>query len=241
MDIRMDPDALTARSEAREMSLNRVFNFVYGWMTLGLVISGFAAWGVAQAILSESLQAGQAQGIFIVCLIAEFALVITISAAIMKLSPAVMTALFALFSAVNGVTLASVFLAYSASTIQTVFFIAAAMFAGMALVGTLTRRSLAGVGAICGMALWGIIIASLVNIFMHSSSLEIILSYVGVAVFVGLTAWDAQKVRLLVEQQEQLGPVMTRKLGILCALQLYLDFINLFLFLLRLFGNRGRD
>ncbi len=241
MEQRWNPETLAARcaGDARSVSLNGVFNFVYGWMTVGLVISGIVAWFVSQAVLSEQLPLSS--GLLMVCSLAEIGLVIGLSAAIHKLSPLAAAGLFAAFAALNGVTLSVVFLAYAMATVQTVFFIAAGTFAGMALIGTVTKRDLSKVGGLCMMALWGIIIASIVNWFLKSPSLTYLLSYVGVALFVGLTAWDAQKVRLLAEQQQTLDGPTVRKLGLLCALSLYLDFVNLFLMLLRLFGGKGRD
>ena len=236
MNGMMDPDALAMRSEARSVSVNRIYNFVYGWMAVGLAISGIVAWVVANAIRAGEFPLSQ--GLWMVCALVEVGLVMAISWGFRKLSPLAAAVLFAIFAAVNGMTLSVVLLVYSVATVQLTFFITAGMFAGMALIGTLCERSLSGIGRICVMALWGVIIASVVNWFMRSSTLDFAISLIGVVLFTGLTAWDAQKVRLLAEQEGALDGPMVRKLGILCALELYLDFVNLFLYLLRLLGNR---
>lgn len=231
-----NPDTLTSESKRMAVSLNRVYNFVYGWMALGLALSGIVAFMVAQSITPEN--AGNLGTIVLGCFVAELVLVFVLAGAIHKMSPAVAALLFLGYSALNGVTLSVILLAYTPATVQTAFFVAAGMFAGMALFGTLTKMNLSTMGRICMMAVWGLIIASLVNIFMHSTGLHAIITYAGVAIFVGLTAWDAQKVRILAEQQASLDDNTLRKLGILCALELYLDFINLFIYLLRIFGDR---
>lgn len=234
----LDPDLLATRSESRATGVNAVFNFVYGWMAVGLAISGLVAWWVSQAILAETFPVSR--GLMIGCLVVEVILVLAISAAINRIAPIVAAGLFALFAAVNGISLSVVLLAFSTQTVQLVFFITAGMFAGMALFGTLTKKDLSGLGSFCLMGLWGLIIASIANLFFKSSGLQFFMSLVGVAVFTGLTAYDAQKVRQLAESQHLSKP-MIFKLGILCALELYLDFVNLFLYLLRFFGGRDND
>lgn len=229
-----NPETISTKSRVQAVSLNRVYNFVYGWMALGLAVSGIVAYWVSQSVTAET----PLSGIVIGCCIAEVVLVMVLAGAIHKLSPAVASLLFLAYSALSGVTLSVILLAYTPETVQSAFFISAGMFAGLALFGTIAPVNLSGVGRICGLALWGLILASIVNIFMHSSGLHAIINYVGVAIFVGLTAWDAQKVRLLAEQQASMDDVTIRRLGILCALELYLDFVNLFLFIIRLFGER---
>lgn len=238
MNTVLRPDELAARCEPRATVVNRVFNFVYGWMAVGLVISGLVAWFFSKAILSG--QVPVSRGLFTACSVGEVALVLGLSLCIHRLAPAVATLLFLLFSALNGLTLSVVFLLYSMATVQLVFFITAAMFAGMALIGTFTTKSLAGVGRLCIMGLWGVIVALVVNLFLGSSQFDYLLSFISVALFVGLTAWDAQKVNALVDMADQTDSKTLQRLGILCALQLYLDFINLFIHLLRIFGGRGR-
>ncbi len=240
MNTMYDPDTL-ARSHASDFAkgLNRIYNFTYGWMAVGLALSGVVAYFVAQAIEAGSF--APSRGLFMACGIVEILLVLGLSAMIHKLSLPVAALIFAAYSALNGVTLSIIFLIYELSTIQSVFFVSAGTFAGVALIGSLTKTNLNTVGRICIMALWGIILASFVNIFMKSAGLNAVLTYIGVAVFIGLTAWDAQKVRILAEEQHRMDGQTVRRLGLLCALELYLDFINLFLYILRLFGGKGRD
>lgn len=235
----MNPDALAMRSESRAVSVNRIFNFVYGWMAVGLVVSGVVAWLVAQAVMHGDVVLSS--GLLLGCGVAEVVMVLGISAAIMKLSPAAAAGLFIGFSALNGVSLSFIFLAYSQGTIQTAFFISAGMFAGMALIGTVTTKSLNGMGRLCIMGLWGLILVSVVNIFLGSSALDYGLSLLAVGLFMGLTAWDAQKVHRLAEMQHSMDGATIRRLGILMALELYLDFINLFIYVLRIFFADRRN
>ena len=209
---------------------------VYVWMTMALVITGFTAYGVAtspgilQAIYSNQI-------LFWGLVIAEFALVIGVSAAINRLSLAMATLMFVLYSVINGALLSFIFLAYTASSIATVFFITAGTFAVMAFIGYTTKTDLTSMGKILMMALIGLIIATIVNLFIKSSGFTLILSYVGVLVFVGLTAYDSQKIKQMLLQAPDAGEG-AQKLALLGALSLYLDFINLFLYLLRIFGKR---
>lgn len=209
---------------------------VYVWMTLALVITGFTAVGVVSspAILSAIFNnTAMVWGL----LIAELALVFTVSAAINRLSLTTATLLFVAYSILNGVTLSFIFIAYTATSIANVFFITAGTFAVMAFVGYTTKKDLSSMGRILFMALIGIIIATIVNMFMRSSALDMILSYVGVVIFVGLTAYDSQKIKQMLQQADGTGETM-QKLALLGSLTLYLDFINLFLYLLRIFGDR---
>ncbi len=231
-----NPDALASRSVERATSINRVYNFVYGWMTVALVVSGVVAWMVAQAVMTGTLVLSS--GLLMVCCLAEVALVFFFSAMVQKLQPAIAALIFLAYSALNGVTLSVFLLVYTAATIQMAFFVTAGTFAAMALFGTLTRKNLSGIGRICFMGLVGILIASLVNLFMGSSGLDYAICLIGVGVFVGLTAYDAQNVRRLAEQEGMLDGATINKLGLLCALSLYLDFVNLFIMLARLLGDR---
>ena len=209
---------------------------VYVWMTLALVITGFTAYGVAnspgvlQAIYSNPV-------IFWGLIIAEFALVIGVSAAINRLSLTTATLMFVLYSVINGAMLSSIFLVYTQSSITTVFFITAGTFGAMALVGYTTKTDLTTMGKYLFMALIGLIIATLVNLFLKSSGMTMILSYVGVLIFVGLTAYDSQKIKEMLLQAPDAGEG-AQKLALLGALTLYLDFINLFIYLLRIFGKK---
>ena len=209
---------------------------VYVWMTLALAITSFTAYGVAtspglmQAIFTNRV-------LFWGLIIAEFALVMGVSAAINRLSLTTATLMFVLYSVINGATLSVVFLAYSMASIATVFFITAGTFAAMAFIGYTTKTDLTSVGKIVLMALIGLIIATVVNVFVKSTMFDIILSYVGVLIFVGLTAYDSQKIKQMLLQAPDAGEG-AQKVALLGALSLYLDFINLFIYLLRIFGRR---
>jgi FtsH-binding integral membrane protein len=210
---------------------------VYVWMTLALAITGFTAYGVAtspgilQAIYGNQI-------LFWGLIIAEFALVIGVSAAINKLSLPVATLMFVAYSIINGALLSYIFLAYTSSSIATVFFITAGTFGAMAIVGYTTKTDLSSMGKYLLMALIGLIIATLVNVFfVKSTGFELILSYAGVLIFVGLTAYDTQKIKQMLMQAPDADET-AQKYALLGALSLYLDFINLFIYLLRIFGKR---
>ncbi len=210
---------------------------VYVWMTMALVITGITAYGVAnspgvlQAIYTNQI-------LFWGLIIAEFALVIGVSAAINKLSLPVATLMFVAYSVINGALLSYIFLAYTSSSIATVFFITAGTFAAMAIVGYTTKTDLSSMGKYLMMALIGLIIATLVNVFfVKSTGFDLILSYAGVLIFVGLTAYDTQKIKQMLLQAPDAGE-QAQKYALLGALSLYLDFINLFIYLLRIFGRR---
>ena len=209
---------------------------VYVWMTLALVITGFTAYGVATSPGIQQLVFGNSIVMWGL-IIAEFALVIGVSAAINKLSLTTATLMFILYSVINGALLSSIFLIYTASSIATVFFITAGTFGAMALVGYTTKTDLTSMGKILFMALIGLVIATLVNLFVKSSGFTLILSYVGVLIFVVLTAYDSQKIKQMMLQAPDAGE-SAQKLALLGALTLYLDFINLFIYLLRIFGKR---
>lgn len=171
-------------------------------------------------------------------LIGEIVLVLILSAAINRLSFSTATLLFILYSVINGVTLSSIFVVYTQGSIASTFFITAGMFGGLALYGSVTKKDLSGMGRFLFMTLIGLIIASIVNIFMHSEMLYWITTFVGVLVFTGLTAWDAQKIQQMALMADDVNE-STQKMALLGALTLYLDFINLFLYLLRIFGKRN--
>lgn len=209
---------------------------VYVWMTLALVITGFTAFAVANSPALVAAIFGS-KVLFWGLIIAEFACVIGISAALDKISITTATLLFVLYSVVNGATLSVIFFAYTMSSIASVFFITAGTFAAMAAVGYFTKKDLGMVGRVCFMALIGIIIATVVNMFIGSTGLNLIISYLGVAIFVGLTAYDSQKIKQMLLEAPDAGEDM-QKLALLGSLTLYLDFINLFLYLLRIFGGR---
>lgn len=233
-----DVDSLRNKDYAMSTAFPALMRKVFVWMTLALAITGLTAYGVATSPTILSL-IFSSKVTFFGLIIAEFALVFAISGAINRLSLSTATLLFILYSIVNGATLSTIFFAFSVVTIGKVFFITAGTFGAMALVGYTTKTDLTSMGKLLFMALLGIIIASVVNMFVGSSGLDLILSYVGVLVFVGLTAYDTQKIKQMCQSAPDAGE-STQKLALIGALSLYLDFINLFLYLLRIFGN-NRD
>jgi len=223
----------------QEASLSSAFpalmRKVYTWMALALAITGLTAYFVSHSPTLLSLIFGN-QIVFWGLIIAELALVFTVSAAINKLSLTTATLLFILYAVLNGATLSSIFMVYKISVIGKVFFITAGTFAIMAWWGYSTKRDLSSMGKLMFMALIGIIIASIVNFFTKSPTLDYILSYLGVAIFVGLTAWDSQKIKMMLASCPD-ADEQAQKIALNGALALYLDFINLFLYLLRIFGR----
>lgn len=208
---------------------------VYVWMTLALVITGLTAYGIANspglfyAIVSNHF-------LFWGLVIGEFALVLGINSAIHRLSITTATLLFILYSVVNGATLSVIFMVYALTSIANVFFITAGTFAVMAFIGYTTKKDLTSLGRMLFIGLIGIIIATVVNIFLGSSMLNMIVSYVGILVFIGLTAYDSQKIKRLLYTADSTDE-SAQKIALLGSLTLYLDFINLFLMLLRIFGG----
>ena len=229
-------DAQERNSAMPGMAFGVLMRKVYTWMTLALAITAGAAYYVAHSNFIFTLEVNP--DILWGLIIAELVLVIALSAAINKLSLSVATIMFILYSLVNGVTLSFIFVLYEWGTITTVFLITAAMFGAMALFGYTTKKDLSGIGRFLLMALIGIIIATVVNIFVKSESFDLILSYVGVLIFAGLTAYDTQKIKEMCYNVDY-ADASAQKLALLGALSLYLDFINLFLYLLRIFGRRS--
>lgn len=224
------------RSWAPSSAFPALMQKVYTWMTLAMVITGVTAYGVANSPAMLSMIYGN-QIVFWGLIIAEFALVFGISAMLNRISLTVATLMFIAYSVLNGAMLSSIFMIYTLNSIGMVFFITAATFGVMAFIGYTTKADLTSMGKIMLMALIGIIIATVVNIFVKSTALQMIVSYAGVLIFVGLTAYDSQKIkRMLYEQDER--DEGAQKLALLGALTLYLDFINLFIYLLRILGSR---
>ena len=220
--------------------VNEFIRSVYNWMAIGLALTGFTAYYVANTPALVQLIFGN-QLLFFGLIIGELALVFYISARIQKIQASTATALFVLYSVLNGATLSFIFLVYTASSITSTFFICAATFVACSVYGWTTKRDLTSLGGFLTMGLIGIIIASVVNMFFRSSAMSMIISYIGVIVFVGLTAYDTQHLKTMaLNQPADLEAGVIRKGAILGALKLYLDFINLFLMLLRIFGG-GRD
>jgi FtsH-binding integral membrane protein len=218
---------------------------IYNYMAMGVALTGIVSWITFNAAVTET--AGRlaltpfGQMIFsgpavLVLFLGTLGLVILISWRIDRLQPATALALFMLYAGLLGLMLSSIFLTYTGTSITRVFFISAASFAGLSLYGYTTQRDLSPIGSFLMMGLIGLIIAMVVNIFLKSSGLDFVISAVGVLIFAGLTAWDTQKIKEMYDPMED-GTVVGRK-AVMGALTLYLDFINLFLFLLRLFGDR---
>lgn len=211
-------------------------NYVYGWMTVGLILTGIVAWFVSNnnAIMSAIFSSG----LMWVLILAEFGLVFVLSAMINRLSGTAATTMFMLYSVLSGLSIAPIFLLYTSSSIASVFFITAGMFAALSAYGYTTKRDLSNIGRFLFMGLVGIVIASLVNIFLKSTTVMWVVTYIGVFVFAGLTATDTQKLKDLGQRFSSNEGEEFRRFSILGALILYLDFINLFLMLLRILGDR---
>ena len=212
---------------------------VYVWMTLALAVTGITAYAVANSYSLMSMLFSN-QAVFWVLAIVEIGLVIGLSAAINKLSFATAAIMFVIYSIINGLTMSVIFIVYTTSSIAVTFFITAGAFAGLALIGYFTKKDLSTMGKFLMFALIGVIIASIVNIFVKSSGLEFVISIIGVLLFAGLTAYDSQKIKEMFLAYGNEVNDQTQKLAVLGSLTLYLDFINLFLYLLRFLG-RARD
>jgi uncharacterized protein len=220
--------------EAASERITAFLRLVYGVMALGLLVTATVAFFVASSpTIVYAIAANRL--LFWAIIIAQFGLVITMSARVHKLSPAAAAGIFLGYSALTGVTMAFVLLAYTGESVASMFVVTAGAFGSLALYGTVTQRSLAGWGQFLVMGLFGVVIASVVNIFMQSDGLSFVLSFCGVIVFTGLSAYDAQMLKsiALAVPEGQAGSY-----AVMGALRLYLDFINLFLMLLRLFGRR---
>ena len=237
MSNRFDMTPATAFTTSTVETAERVTAFlrkVYGWMFVGLGITAAVAYAtassptVARAIFSNPI-------VFFGLVIAELGLVFFLSARVQKLAPATAAALFVGYSALNGLTLSMILLLYTGTSIASTFVVTAGMFGALALFGSVTKRSLAGVGQFAFMGLIGVILASLVGMFWHSAGLQFGISIIGVIVFTALTAWDAQRLKRWATMTPD---GQTGSYAVVGALSLYLDFVNLFLFLLRFLGNR---
>ncbi|HSO31689.1 MAG TPA: Bax inhibitor-1/YccA family protein [Labilithrix sp.] len=216
-------------------SVNDALWTTYRWMTLGLGVTGLVALGVASSPAAIGLILGS-PFIFYGLLIAQLGLVFAFSAAARRASTATVATMFLVYAALTGLTFSTLFLVYTASSIAAVFFITAGAFAGLSAVGYFTKTDLSAIGRFAIFALIGIIIASVVNLFLQSSGLQWLVSVIGVLLFGALTAYDTQKLKGVFASGEAHA-----NMPLLGALTLYLDFVNMFLFLLRLFGGRSRD
>ncbi|NRN28300.1 Bax inhibitor-1/YccA family protein [Photorhabdus heterorhabditis] len=210
---------------------------VYGWMTCGLLLTAFVAWYVslhqnaAIYIFSNSI-------LFYGLIIAQFGLVFVLSGMINRMGASLATGLFMLYSALTGLTLSSIFVIYTLGSVASTFVVTAGMFGALSFYGYTTKRSLSGLGSFLFMGLIGIILASLINFWLKSEALTWAVTYIGVVIFAGLTAYDTQKLKEMGEDLDVNDKENLRKFSIVGALTLYLDFINMFLMLLRIFGDR---
>lgn len=223
-------DASFSTEATRRFLLN-----VYNWMAMGLALTGVIAYGVAQspfvnAIISNPI-------LYFGLFIAQIGIVLALSFAINKMPSAVAIGAFFLYATLTGVTFSVLFLVYTGGSIASTFFICAGMFAAVSAYGYFTKKDLAKMGTYLFMALIGLIIASVVNMFMKSDTMSLIISYVGVLIFTGLTAYDTQKIKKM-SQTSDINSEQGKKGAVMGALALYLDFINMFLFLLRILGDR---
>lgn len=212
---------------------------VYQWMTVGLGVTSAVAWFVASTPVLQQMILGNTV-VLIALVIAQLGLVIALSAAVQRMSAAMATGCFVLYSALTGATLSSIFMVYSMGSIANAFIVTAGTFLAMSIYGTVTKRDLTSMGSFLTMGLFGLIIAMVVNIFLQSSMMNFVISCLGVLIFTGLTAYDTQKLREFGANTPVDDAVAMRRGVILGSLTLYLDFINLFLMMLRLFGG-NRD
>ena len=227
-----------ARSDAApRIAFPALMQKVYTWMTLALAITALTAYvtmqneGLFYAIFSSKLTMWGLFG-------GELLLVIVLSSAIHRLSFPVAGLLFALYSVLNGIMFSAILFLYTSESIATTFLVTAGTFGSMSLIGLFSKRDLTGVGRFFVMMLIGLLIATLVNLFLQSTALMWICSMAGVIIFSGLTAYDTQKMKDVLQQAEQMEQTDALKVSLLCSLTLYLDFINLFLYLLRFLGDR---
>ncbi len=235
-------ERITAYQKA-DVRVNEFVRSVYNWMCMGLAVTGLLAFYVSGNETLSGMVFGEngVKPLFWILIIAELGLVFSISGMVNKMNGATATALFLVYSGLNGVTISFIFKIYSGASIATTFFICSLTFLACSIYGWTTKKDLTSIGSFMFMGLIGIIIASIVNLFLRSPAIHYAISYIGVVVFVGLTAYDTQKIKnMALTQPAGLDGDVVRKGAILGALSLYLDFINLFLMLLRIFGS-SRD
>lgn len=236
----LTPEEIRAKMHITE-DTDRIFMArIYNWMAGGLLISGLTAWKISSLMVEQTSFFYRAPGLFLLLLIMEIVLVGILIAMVEKLSPFWAAVLFCAFALLNGITLAPLFLFYTKASIFSAFFASSGMFFVTSLFGYLTGLDLGRVGSFCIMGVFGLLIATLINLFLNNSLMEMIINYVGIVLFLGLTAWDTQQLRNMTKEYAAGGidEKTMRKYAVVGALMLYLDFINIFLFLLRLTGKR---
>lgn len=219
-----------------EESQRNFLSQVYLWMAMGLGLTGFVAWIMAG---NPSVVVGLMRSpfLFVMLAIVQIGIVFWLSASIMNISVSTATMGFSIYATLNGVLFSSLFLVYTAGSIASTFFVTAGTFAAVSVYGYATKRDLTSIGSFCFMALIGIILASIVNWFLKSPMMYWLITYAGIAIFIGLTAYDTQQLKRIHESGSASGAIL-QKLSLLGALKLYLDFINLFIMLLRVMGRR---
>ena len=228
-----------AETMSRGLSINMpgLMKDVYAWMAIALLITGFTAYHVSESPFLLSLLFTSKLSMWGL-IIATVALVWHLSSAVSRMSLRAVTTIFLVYSILNGLTLASVFIVYTTTSIASVFFVTAGTFAIMSVYGTMTKADLSRMGNLCLMGLFGLILATIVNFFFDNSFFELLFSYAGILIFTGLTAYDTQQIRRIAETHDTGATDAGQKIAIMGALSLYLDFINLFLYLLRIAGDR---
>ena len=240
------PSMQTSGQVSKAEVVNAFMRGVYGWMSAGLALTAVVAYMTANtpALRELVISIDPASGMMgitslvWVLFIAEIGIVFYLSARISSMNASTATGLFMLYSGLNGLTLTPILLAYTAESVASTFFVSAGMFGAMSIYGLVTKKDLTSWGSLLFMGLIGIIIASVVNIFLQSSAMHFAISCIGVIIFLGLTAYDTQKLKTMGEMVPQNDSSAIRRGTIMGALTLYLDFINLFIMLLRLMGNR---
>lgn len=227
----MDEQKNQTFSYSQEAAFPNFMQRVYQWMAMGLALTGLISFLTLQSVgLLKFLMHGGLWMFFI----AELVIVFWLSASLQKISAQAAALGFFVYATLNGITISTLLLVYTAASVSLTFFITAMTFAGVSLYGWATKQDLTSIGSFCLMALIGLIIATVVNMFFHSTMMNLILSYVGVALFIGLTAYDTQRLKMIHRNMSN----APEQLAIFGALMLYLDFINMFLWLLQIFGRR---
>ena len=218
-------------------AVNALFRKVYQYMALGLILTSLTAWITASTPALLRMFYTSITPLIIVA-VAELGLVLYLSATIAKHSASTSLMLFGIYSVLNGITCSAVLLVYTQESVYTAFLSTAGMFGAMSVYGIYTKRDITSWGSFLHMGLWGLIIAMVINLFVGSSAAETVISVIGIIIFMGLTAYDTAKIKALAEGAEMSDDETAGKIAVMGALELYLDFINLFLYLLRLFGKR---
>ncbi len=234
----MDSVPIRQTQAQTQVLINSFVRSVYNWMAIGLALTGFVAYYVASSPTMQRIIFGNPI-VFYGLIIGQLVMVFTLSARVSKMQASTATGIFVLYAALNGATLSAIFLAYTQSSIASTFFVCAGTFVAASVYGWTTKKDLTSFGSFLFMGLIGIIIASVVNLFLKSSGMTMIISYIGVLLFTGLTVYDTQRLKnMALTQPAGLDAGVVRKGAIIGALSLYLDFINLFLMLLRIMGDR---